>query len=280
MSKGLHDDAKKLLGMMGKKKPGKKVDKSAWDSRDHQLGEYNDKARKAANQPKASSKKAVKKAEPTKVTTNPAKKKAPVAAQPKTASEKVRKASMQKPVAKAAPKAKAEGVKIKGYSEKAPAIPKGMKSPADKPPPPNAAMKMGAQLEKDLPKGGKAMKVAGELVPGASEKSTMRMSKLAQFAKPTMGKGFAAAALGGAAGLGLQALMESLQAEEAGDPHEGHISDRELQAGAMGADKAINRQAAQAMESGRLKPPMRHEEYGDQERMEDDYAKELKKWPR
>lgn len=248
---GFHDDAKKLLGMMGKKK---------------------------ADQPKATKSKssAVKKAEPTKVTANPAKKKAPVAAQPKKVPEKLRKASMEKPVAKAAPKAKAEGAKLKGYSQKSAETPRGFKAPVDKYP--GKAAKIAKEMAEEavfdngLNKGGKAMKMAAELAPNATSKAEMAGIKggikntIKKYAPKVVGAGMMGAVLGGPVGMGLTALMESLDASEANSGSH---------------DKAAEAIAKRAAAKPKLQTKLPSEvKKTPQQRMEDDFAEELKKWPR
>lgn len=147
-------------------------------------------------------------------------------------------------------------------------------------------------LESDIPKGGRgAIRMAEELAPTATSRAEMSaikrgegklMGRLGKLA----GGSLVGATLAGPVGFGLQALMEGLDAEETGNPHEGHISNMQDKAAAQLADQAVNRQAKAAMASGRLKPPARHEElYGDagpspQQKMEDDYAEEMKKYPR
>lgn len=151
-------------------------------------------------------------------------------------------------------------------------------------------------IEHDLPRGGSgALKVAEELAPTATSRAEMAAIKsgegrlMGRLGK-MVGGGMVGATLAGPVGFGLQALMEGLDAEEAGNPHEGHLSNFQDKAGAALADKAINRQAQSALKSGRLVPPQRHQDmaeglYGEegptpQQKMEDAYAAELKKYPR
>lgn len=223
--------------------------------------------------------------------------KAKAAAAPKTkpapAKTQSKNVSIKKPVAKASPEAKAGGSGKK--PPKAPSM-KGSK-PQMAPRAKEIAAEMAAdaefsQLSRDLPKGGgRALQVAEELAPTATSKAEMAAVKSGSGkAAGRMGKliggSMVGATLAGPVGFGLQALMEGLAAEEAGDPSEAHISNRELMAGRDAADKAINKQANQARASGRLKPPSRHEEFygssgpSEQQRMEDEFAEVLKKQPR
>lgn len=279
MSKGLHDDAKKLLGMMGKKK--------------------------AAQRPMASSKKAVKKAEPTKVMAKPAKKTNPVAAQPKKVPEKVRKASMQKPVAKSAPKAKMPSA---NKAEKS----SGMKAkPKMAPRAKEIASEMAADAEfgalaRDLPKGGKkmAMEAAEHLAPTATSKAEMAgikggFKKAAGKMAPKlvaggMLGGMAGSMLAGPAGLGLAALMEAVDAEDSNPAS--HDVAAERAAKTYAADNPrfdYGRTAPKAQLQNKLPSevkaasirkmdftPDARGDNPDQAKMENEYAKELKKWPR
>lgn len=254
----LHNMAKQLLSKAGKKKPVDNVSKSV-------------------QKPKKVAAKSAPKPEPKMKAAMPPKAKP---APHKAASKNLpKKAPMKAPVAKAAPKAKT-------------------------PPPISGAMKAAARseaeaaehaafgaLKKDMPMGGKAMKMAGELAPSAASKAEMAAIKsgsgktAGRLGKLVAGS-MVGAALAGPVGFGLQALMEGLDAEDAGDPNEARVGDSELNKGKELADKAINRQAASAMKSGRLKPPSKHADFygkdgpSPQQKMEDDYAKELKKYPR
>lgn len=143
--------------------------------------------------------------------------------------------------------------------------------------------------------GGKAMKIAAEEAPTAAEHGAMRMMKLKALAKPSLGKTLGVGLAGGIAGLGLQALMESLDAAEAGDPDDPienppHLSKKENAEALRLSDKAANRQAMELAKQGKLKSPQKHKDlydikaYGEkgpseQEEMEDRYAEELKKNP-
>ena len=154
---------------------------------------------------------------------------------------------------------------------------------------------MGHMAEEMAGAGGKAMKMAAEEAPSAAEHSAMRMMKLKALAKPSLGKTLGVGLAGGIAGLGLQALMESLDAAEAGDPNDPienrpHLSKKENAEALRLADKAVNRQAMNLAKEGKLKSPQKHKDlydvkaYGekgpsDQEEMEDRYAEELKKNP-
>lgn len=318
MTKELHDMAKKLYEMRGaaKKKP----------------------ADNTGAQRMASKKATVKKAEPQKAITSPAKKKAPVAAQPKNVPEKARKASMKKPVAKAAPAGNGGGKKppsMKGSevwdardwelhenSQKPPKFkPKKQPGPMPEANLPEAAGEMEGvkdstskgkrrkallaehaddlgqnsfmELERDMPKGamraGEKMAVQeGEhLAAGAAEKSAMRMMKLKKLVKPSMGSLTGAAALGGITGLALQALMESVDAEEANPKEHDEMAMRAAKAQPMNPGRVAPRAQLASKLPSQVKTPSTRSDWDrdpnqnhEQAEMENSFARELKKWPR
>lgn len=309
MSKDLHELTKKMLAAAQAK---------ADAARDKQLGTYNDKARKAANQPlKTSKTKAVKNAAPAKAAKNPATSAKP----PKMTPEKVRKAAMEKPVAKAAPKAKASS-----GGNKPPPPPKSKMMSAN---PPEKSGMMGEvkdatkkakrhaelmaehagdlgdnvamELERDLPKGAaklgeriavheesEAAKAAGK---GAMKALKRRM--LTEGLESAGKKAMMGAVIGGPVGLGLSALMESLDAEETNPEMHDRAAESasRREAGLRTPDfgkTAPREKLPTKLPSETKKPKLRQEDFTadadgtneDQARMENAYARELKKWPR
>lgn len=271
MSKDLHEAAKKLMAMRAAKATDGKGIKN--------------NGQPGPSQPKSPVKSSAIKAEPKKASAPPIKKAAPQAAQPKNVDMASKKNVTEPVVAKKAPKAKAA---------KAPSADIPVEIPAEGPPPPNAAMRMGSDLERDLPKGGgnNVMRVAEDLGETSMPKSALRTAG-ADMAEGIggriTGKSLGKAALaGGVTGIGLQALMEAVNAEDANPP--------------MHDKAAMNVAGRQAMESGvaprsqlqsslpsQVKAPqvrrLQDDEYGvdgpsDQQRMEDGFAREMKKYPR
>lgn len=261
MSKELHDMAKKL---------------------------YAAKSSKA--QPKSPVKKSTIKAEPKKASAPPIKKAPAQAAQPKKVDMASKKKVTEPVVAKKAPKAKAA---------KAPKFEEGpldgmMDAPIDGPPPPNAAMKMGSELERDIPKGGgkNVMRVAEDLGETAMPKSALRTAgaEMAEgmggrISAKSLGK---AALAGGVTGIGLQALMEAVNAEDSNPPSHDMAAEHAARGQAMESGVAPRSQLQNSLPS-QVKSPqvrrLRDDEYGvdgpsDQQRMEDDFAREMKKYPR
>lgn len=249
MSKDLNDAAKKLLAMRQAKKAPAKV------------------------QPKSPIKNAVKKAEPAKAAKPPMKKAAVQPTQPKKVSMNAAKKGTAPVVAEKPPKFKAAKV------AKA-------KIPSELPPPPNAAMKMASQLERDLPKGGgmKVMKMAEELAPTAAARAEMSAMKTGgkQIAEKVAGKmikgGIMGAVMGGPVGLGLAALMESLDAEDSNPAEHDAAAMQEGQKGAIAKGRQQIKQLG-------IEPPKSHQQYyaeepTEQQKLEDGFAKEMKKYPR
>lgn len=78
-----------------------------------------------------------------------------------------------------------------------------------------------AAMERDLPQGGgKAMKIAKELEPDDAMKATIEKMMPGNKMKKTLGRMGKAGLVGGAVGLGINALMEGLDAEDAGSEEE------------------------------------------------------------
>lgn len=179
---------------------------------------------------------------------------------------------------------------------------KALKAPMadDLPPPPpkakapsvvdDAVEMMGKQgddafsmLEHDLPKGGSvAMHEAAELAPGAAEKSAMRMMKLKALAKPSLGKAIGTAGLGVATGLGLSALMEGLNAEDSNPPM--HDKAAEVVAKRSHVTKSPQMTLPQEVKKvpGNIRQTFNYGPDGptDQQKLEDEFAKEMMKYPR
>lgn len=169
---------------------------------------------------------------------------------------------------------------------------------------------MGSMYRDMSDAGGKAMKIAAELEPGAAERAAMARIKPSIADKLASGaakigigkitpKSAALAGLAGTGvGLGINAILEGLDAEEAGDATN-PIENRPALTRKQGleamrlADKAINRQAIQAAKRGEIHPPSRHEELyrgryakpvdgvepTDQSELEAEFIKQLKRNP-
>lgn len=268
----LHDMAKQLLSTKGKKKPIDNVSAKAQPDK----------------------KNAVKKAVPKNVAKNAAVKPSPQPTQTKKVPEKARSAAMEKPVAKAAPKAK--GSMVEGPMD-------GM---FDKPPPANAKMKAsnavkateeGAfdALERDLPKAGKkiAIEAAEHLAPTATSRAEMAAIKGGgkQLMEKAAGKmlkgGLMGSVVGGPVGLGLQALMESVDAEDSNPAEHDIAAEHAARSMPSSPSRIAPISHLQTQLPSEVKQAKaRSWEYdpnigpSDQQRMEDDFARELKKHQR
>lgn len=104
-----------------------------------------------------------------------------------------------------------------------------------------------AAMERDLPQGGgKVMKIAKELEPDDAVKATIEKMMPGNKMKKTLGRMGKAGLVGGAVGLGINALMEGLDAEEAGSEEE------KLDEVAMG--QAMKTEAKIKAEKAAMKP--------------------------
>lgn len=153
-----------------------------------------------------------------------------------------------------------------------------------------------SELERDLPKGGKKMAVeaAEHLAPTATSKAEMAMIKspVKRFAKKHLGNAVGMSLLGatlaGPVGLGLQALMESLDAEESNPREHDLAAEAAARKQKMNSGPAPRDQLQNELPRNVKKPRMRTDavvQYGeggptDQQKMEDDYAEYLRKQPR
>jgi len=155
---------------------------------------------------------------------------------------------------------------------------------------------MGSMYRDMSDAGGKAMKIAAELEPGAAERAAMARIKPSIADKLAAGatkigigkvtpKSMAMAGLaGGAVGLGLQALMEGLDAEPAGNPHADHVADLVAQRKAQMRGAIAPEMAQHELPRDVKKPQQRQlryvkDEHGQQQEMEDMFAEQLKKNP-